>query len=54
MRCHRSYPIADFENFSPGTLKMANNLRPTIQQSVSWGLVSTSTIASLPKGNTSP
>jgi len=24
MKCHRSYLIADFENFSPGTLKMAD------------------------------
>jgi len=22
MKCHRSYLIADFENFSPGTLKV--------------------------------
>jgi len=26
MMCHRSYPIADFENFSPDTLKMADIL----------------------------
>jgi len=26
IRCHRSYPITDFENFSPDTLKMAGIL----------------------------
>jgi len=27
MKCHRSYLIADFENFSPDTLKTAGILR---------------------------
>jgi len=27
MECHRLYLIADFENFSPETLKMADVLR---------------------------
>jgi len=26
MKCYRSYPIADFENFRPDTLKMADIL----------------------------
>jgi len=27
MKCHRSYLIADFENFSPDTLKIGDILR---------------------------